>query len=227
MELIGNYHIINSVNYGKVLVNINDSCRFGNCYFVTGNKLTKKLSGIVDKNGNEIIPLDEMELKESFVDLEKENSCFGFKYKDSEILEYYHVKSYDEKAKLVLKTGRNDDIPIKISLVMANPNYWVFETITNSPQYAIYDYKRSKIVTQFFDELIFLKDDDLINNHAIYYSMDICNLFENSNGEVEPYVYTNLCGFLDKECNFSSQILETENAMLYDSYMYGPNTLSK
>ena len=224
MKILGNYHIINSTNYGKILVNINELSKFANVYFVMSRKRGQKIEGIVDKNGNEIIPFEKMELKESFINDNKTDVSFGFKYPDSEYLEYYHIKIKDNgKAKLVLKTSRNDETPLKISKVLSNPNYWIFETLTGKKQYAIYDYIEERFKTTFLDEIVFLEDKDLINNHAIYYEADIDVEFEDGTYET----YTSLCGFLDMDGNFSSQILETENEFVYDTYAYGPNTLSK
>ena len=221
MGIISNYHIIDTKNYGRVLINLEELSRFGNAYFVMSKKHGKTLSGIVDSSLKEIVPLEKMELVETFINPEETDACFGFKYPDSEYLEYYHVKSYDNKTKLVLKTSRHDSDPLKISPVYDIPKYWVFIKTTFPNEYAIYNYETTQFKTIFFDELTFLSDEEKINNHAIYYSFDIVNRFED-----KEEIFTSLCGFLDEECNFSSQILDTEHESFYEE-IYFKNTLSK
>lgn len=39
-------------------------------------------------------------------------------------------------------------------------------------------------------------------------------------------MYTSICGFFDKDGNFSSQILDVESGLLYSSYQLGINSCS-
>ena len=221
---------INTEKYGDIKVTLDSRNKFGNCYYVLSKK--KKLfsketeiSGIIDSSCNEIVPFDESILVETIISKDLKNYCFGFKYPDSEILEYYHIRCVDNYCTLVKKTNRTAELPLKVRMIKDNDDYWLFETVSNCPQYAIYDYKNARMATNFFNRLEFLDYDSPY--HMAYFEVDIFSNIERDEDEIETVNHTTLCGFLDDQCNLSSELLDTERRVVYNSYMYGPTTLDR
>ena len=226
MDFLFKQVIINSKKYGKVKAWIVRKSMYGNGYLVFTNKGKKALTGFITESGKEIIPLAEMQLTGMLIANKGRDICFEFQYPDSEILEYYHVKTLDNgKTKLAFKTDRHAEIPAFICTLENTEDYWAIQIGTQDPQYAIYDYKKAKQITTFFDEVCYQYEGG-DPSHCFYYGMAIETDIKQPNGTDTPHIHTSICGFLDENGNLSSQIYDTESHTLYSSYMYGPNTLS-
>lgn len=214
---------IETKNYGTVTIYLNDDeNKIGDGYFVTATKQEKELAGFVDYDGKEIIPLQEMELKEEFHNKDYHDICLGFQMLNCDMLDYYHVKKKEDgKYHLVLKTCHSDTSALTIQQIKGNDNFWLFKTSGGEKEEsAIYSLEQEKFVTDFFDVIDFNIDSNPYG-HAAYFCK---NLVSDLDGV--KIIYTSICGFFDKNGNFSSQILDVESGMLYDSYQLGGNSLS-
>jgi len=217
---------VSTEEYGNVKVYLEDSTnKIGNGYYVTATKNKKHLAGFVDIDGNEIIPLSEMELDEFFYTPKYKDICFGFKVPNNERLIYFHVKKQnDNKYKLVMSTDVFDGVPLSVIKVKEDPNFWIIKAIKKDVEYAVYSPEKARIITNFFDEISF--DLDANPYHYIYFCKYIYSDIENYDGKNDRVMHTSLCGFFDKNGDFSSQIFETEKELLYNSYGLGNNSLS-
>lgn len=214
---------IETKNYGTVTIYLNDEeNKIGDGYFVTATKHRKKLTGFVDYNGKEIIPLQEMELKEEFHSKDYHNICFGFQMPNCNVLEYYHVKKQnDGKYRWVLRTCYSDIPALTIQQVKENDDLCLFKTVGGeNEEYAIYSLEKEKIITNFFDVIDFNIGSNPYG-HVAYFFKNITGIYDD-----EEVVYTSICGFFDKDGNFSSQILDVESGLLYNSYQLGINSCS-
>ncbi|MBE6147550.1 MAG: hypothetical protein E7168_04380 [Firmicutes bacterium] len=223
-----------SEKYGNVSVYLEDNAnRYGNGYFVTTSKKGLKLSGFVDLNGKEIIPIDTHQLDEIFSSHNKKDICLAFKNDRDEINTYYHVQlqetgKYEGEYKIVLKTNPNDDVPLRLTASI-DEDFWFMEADRDDHiEYALYRPEDKKIITTFFDELMFLEEESPY--HYFYFCSDIYSYrpVDNPDGttEEEKVHFSSLVGFMDREGNFSSQLLDTEKELYYDSYQLGGNSLS-
>ena len=214
---------IETKNYGTVTIYLNDEeNKIGDGYFVTATKHGKKLAGFVDYTGKEIIPLQVMELKEEFHNKDYHDICFGFQMPNCNTLDYYHVKKQEDgKYRWVLKTCHSDIPALMIQQVKENDDFWLFKTVGGeNEEYAIYSLEKGKFITNFFDVIDFNIGSNPYG-HVAYFCKDITGIYDN-----EKVVYTSICGFFDKDGNFSSQILEVESGLLYNSYQLGNNSFS-
>ena len=119
---------INSNEYGKLTVYPDSKCSFGNMYFVTCTKYKKNLSGVISADGEEIIPMQEMELQELINTPTNSDFCLGFKCNGTDLLQYYHIKKNDKNGyRLVTKTSVDDEVPLQVRQVPNCDNYWIFE----------------------------------------------------------------------------------------------------
>lgn len=225
MDFINKLVTIDSQKYGKVKAWLyQGNCKHGNSYFVLTKKNSMVLSGVVDEEGNEIIPIDNMDLTGLVVADNGSDLCYEFMHHDSNQPETYHVKIYDnKKAKLVFKTDYKSEIPLSICMMEDTQDYWLIEMGTEHKKYAIYDYKNVKMISTFFDEINYLTDSPY---HSFYYSLNIESDIETYDGSKQLQTYSSLCGFLDEKGNLSSQIYDAEANKYYSSYLYGPDTLS-
>lgn len=213
--------------FGNVKVYLEDSAnKVGNGYYVTTIKNKKHLAGFVDIDGNEIIPLDEMELSEFFYTPSYQDICFGFKIPDTDILKYFHVKKQlNGNYKTVMATDPFDEVPLTIIRIKEDPNLWLFQAIKKDTEFAVYSPDKTKIITNFFDEISFNLDDNPY--HHIYFCKYIYSDIKLDEANTNRIIHTSLCGFFDKDGNFSSQVFETEMKVLYNSYGLGSDSLSR
>ena len=152
--------------------------------------------------------------------------CFEFKFPDSEVLEYYHIKTFKNgKVKLVFQTDRHEQIPVYMIPLEDTDNYWGLRAELDEPQFAVYDYKNAKQITAFLDEIRYQKEEG-DSSHYFYYGVAIETAITQPDGTTIPHIHSSICGFLDEKGNLSSQIYDTESNTFYNSYMYGPSTLS-
>lgn len=230
MKLVGNNNVlvvkIPTKDFGDVKVYLHDSTnKIGNGYYVTATKNKKHLAGFVDVYGNEIIPLKEMKLSEFFYTPSYQDICFGFKIPDTEVLEYYHVqKQQNGSYKIVMKTNPFDSVPLSVIRIKEDPYLWLFQAMKNDPEFAVYLPEKSKVITNFFDEISF--DLDINFHHYIYFCKYIYSDVKLDDERIKRIIHTSLCGYFDRNGNFSSQIFETEKKVLYNSYGLGSNSLS-
>lgn len=216
---------IESQNFGKLTVYLkDDKNKIGDGYLVTATKKEKHLTGFIDFQGKEIIPIQEMELEEMFHTAKYQDICFGFRIPDAKVLQYYHIKKKaDGNYKWILKTNPFDSVPIAIRKVAEHSNFWIFEAVKENPEYAIYSVDEARMLTNYLDEISFNLEENPYHHFAYFCKYIASNVEEDS----EEIIHTSLCGFIDQEGNFSSQILDTESETLYDSYSLGENSLSK
>ena len=225
MDFLFKKVIINSRKYGRVKAWIVRKSKYGNGYLVFTNKGRKMLTGFIDENGKEIIQLDNMELTGMLIANKGKDICFEFEFPDTNVPEYYHVKNFKNRSKLVFKTNRHEDVPVYICTLEDTDDYWALQAGLNEPQFAVYDYKKVKQITTFFDEVCYqVEEGD--PSHSFYYGLAIETDIKQPNGTTTPHIHSSICGFLDENGNLSSQIYDTESNTFYSSYMYGPNTLS-
>ena len=224
MEYLYKQIKVNSKKYGKVNTWLSRRAKYGDGYFTVTNKGNKVLSGLVDEFGNEIIPLDNMELTGLLIANKGNDVCFEFMHPNNEIPEYYHIKiDEDNKSKLVFKTDYNSEIPLFICSLDNTEDYWAIQMGIEDKKYAVYDYKENKMITTFLDEVRYQEDSP---NHYFYYGIAIETEITQPDGTKTPHIHSSLCGFLDGKGNLSSQIYDIESNQLYSSYQYGPDTLS-
>jgi len=226
MDFINIKKTINTKYYGKVKTWISRKCKRGNGYLVITIKDKKTLCGYIDLSFREVIPLQEMQLTGMLVNDNGKDICFEFEHFDNNVFEYYHVKNYDNGvSKLILNTRHSDDIPLAICTLDDTDDYWLLKTVCDTPQYAIYDYKKAKIISTFLDEIQY-QDYGGDPSHVFYYSLAVKSDVKQYDGKKVSIMHTNLCGFLNKDGNLSSQIYDTSANLLYNSYIYGPDTFS-
>lgn len=222
-------NVIETQNHGTVTVYMDDNARFGNAYFVTAAKNKVVLSGLVDREGKEIIPLEEMVLEECFYTDRKEDICFGFRLPECDTLKYYHVqRQKDNTYKLKISTNPLDQEPISIRPVKEDKNTWIFEkqTIGGEQEYAVYRPSDTRMLTCFFDELSFNLDNNPYGHFAY-----VCNYIqaeiEDDEGEITRVPLTTVSAFIDYEGNFTSQLLDIEEETLYNCYLVNGTSTSR
>lgn len=220
---------IETQKYGSVTVYLDDNTRFGNAYFVTATKNGIHLAGLIDEEGTEVIPLDEMTLDEFFYTKQKRDICFGFKIPEMDTLKYYHVqKQKDNTYKLKISTNPNDLEPISIRQVKEDNNTWVFDkqTVDGEHEYAIYRPSEVRMLTCFFDELNFDIPDNLYGHFAYVCNYIIAEV-ENDVGDIEKIPLTTICAFVDYNGDFSSQLLDVEDEDFYNCYLVEGTSTSR
>lgn len=221
---------IKSKKYGEIPIYLSEKTRIGDGYIAIINKDGKNLTGYVDYEGVEVIPFSEMNLDNYFFTKNYEDICFGFEVPDTEVLKYFHVKKKENHSyRLVMATKPDDEHPIIIHPIKEHLNIWTLEVITLE-QSAIYSPKEEKILTPFFDELSFDIDENPYGHFAyfcdyVYSERNYTN--DDGSKNVEKVNHTSVCGFLDKNGNFSSKLLETEGETYWDSYLFDntPNSI--
>jgi hypothetical protein len=222
MVKIGKYYAFNSSALGKIKLKLTKKKSIGNCVYIEGLYKGVSVSALLDKNFKEIIPFDAKVLDNYFASEDLSNVCLAYRYEDSDALEYNHVSLDNNTSELVFFTERFDETPLFVLEAEENKNYWIIGVQKDTPEYAVYDYRRKKIITGFFNEVRVL-DDYESDNHCIYFEKyiydDEDDYFKNK--------LSSVCGFLDDKGNFSSQVLDTGTQILYNSYNLGGNTLSK
>lgn len=217
--------------YGLVTISTDENLRFGNTYFVTAIKDKIHLAGLIDENGKEIIPLEEMTLSEFFYTEHKKDICFGFQVSDISPLKYYHLqKQKDSTYQLKIATNPLDQEPISIRQVREEKSLWVFDKQMEDGEheYAIYRPSEVRMITGFFDELNF----DIEKNPYGHFAY-VCNYIiaeiesEINEGEIEKVPLTTVCAFIDFDGNFSSQLLDVKDSQLYNCYLVDGTSTSK
>lgn len=223
-------NVIETKNYGLVTVYFDENLRFGDTYFVTAVKNKVHLAGLIDKEGNEVIPLEEMTLDEFFYTKHKNDICFGFKIADVDTLKYYHVqKQKNNTYKLKIATNPFDQEPISIRQIREDDNTWVFDKQAEDGEheYAVYRPSEVRIITCFFDELNFEEENPY--GHFAY----VCNYIiaeiesENDENKVDSVPLTTVSAFIDYDGDFSSQLLDVADNQLYNCYLMGGTSTSK
>lgn len=225
MDFILKKIFIDSKYYGKVKAWVARKSKYGNSYLVFTRSGKKNLTGLIDESGNEIIPLQEMEYTGIIIANYGKDYLFEFTFYDSNIPQYYHIKDDGNCSKLVMETGRFDDVPLIVTPMKDTDDYWLLETTIGEPQYAVYDYKNAKIITTFVDEVCY-QNDGGDPSHSFYFGYAITTRVKQPDGTNTAHIHTTLCGFLDKDGNLSSQLYDTESNQFYSSYEYGPDTLA-
>ena len=187
-----------------------------NGYLIHAIKKGRRLTGYIDIYENLIIDLDKMKFAYYMCTKSQNDVCLTFKLCNKNY-RAFHVKKRGNKQILVMKTNPAQSI-------CANPisevnDYWMLEYGDENIKYAIYDIRVCRVKTAVFDDIKVIRDNDI---HQFFFKKDLCGIID---GE-ELYV-TTLCGYLDKECMLSSNILDTElGSNAYSAYLY-KNTISK
>ena len=208
---------LNSKKYGKTIGFYNsDIDRLGNGYIVRAIKRGKMLSGYINSKNELIIDLEEMSFNNYFTTNLGKDMCLGF-ISSTGIDRYFHIRSTNNNMKLVMETDPND--PLIVSRLKGANDYWALSTVDDSKKVALYDYNLGIVTTSYLNHLEVINDD---SKHRFYYEKDVEGIYEGEN-----VIFTTLCGFMDGECNFSSDILDAESEnQVYDGNTY-KNTLTK
>ena len=217
---------LDTINYGKIKINVDRKNKIGNGYYVETIINDKKVSGYIDSNFNEVIELDEREIVEEFHTKGYTDICLKFKIEDKDDLECYHINNDDKKLRIVHVVGPYSET--KYEIVNSDDNdYWLLKRIYNEDEeFAVYDIKKRAAITTYFDNVEIIPENDN-PYHTIYYQKNIkTNIFYEDTCCFETITHTAICGFLDSEGNFSSQILDQEEEMFYSSIKLGDNTFS-
>ena len=221
--------IVNSKEYKKVKVYLTSDNKIGDLYYVTATKNKKVISAIIDKDGNEIIPFSENILDEIFYTDKLADICVGFKLIDSDIIKYYHLQKVDDKYRIVISTDPSSKEELFIRQVNEYKDYWVFEKHSvdkDSVKYAIYKPKERRLITTFFDELSFDLEDNPYGHFAYFANYISFDYVDPNTNQEEVIDYSTVCGFIDCNGYFSSQLLDVKEMNLYNSYEVGSSSIS-
>ncbi len=189
-------------------------------YLVTCQTKNQEIfSGIIDeKDKTERIPIDKWQLTTYFKTKDEKNICVAFQKDTKE--QYFHLQ-YQEKGEnyaLVTQTSLESAIPLSFSRVPKHDDYWIITLHTEEEKYALYHIQNHKIVSDFFDILDFEEENA---PHYAYF----CQNLEAKPAYDEPAVkFTTLIGFLNKEAQFSSYILDSTRVDS-DKKFYSPEKL--
>ena len=217
---------LDTINYGKIKINVDRKNKIGNGYYVETTINDKKVAGYIDSNYNEIVELDERELVEEFHTKGYYDICLKFKIEDKDDLECYHINNDDKKLKVVHVVGPYSENKYEI-INADDKDYWLLKRIYNDDEeYAVYDIHKRAPITSYFDVIEIITEDEN-PYHTIFYQRNIkTNIFYEESCCFENITHTAICGFLDSEGNFSSQILDQEEEMFYSTNNLGGNTFS-
>ena len=181
------------------------------------------LSGIIDKNGIEKVPLKKWQLTVFFATKDGRDFCVAFGNPPRDNDQYFHFQYNEQidKFDLVTMTTPKKDMPfISFSRKPHHDDYWIITTQFPEEQkekYALYRVKEKKIVTDYFDILDF-EDDE--SKHYAYFCQELAIKPEKE----ERVKLTTLIGFLDEQARFSSYILDVTR-LDSDKKLYSPKKL--
>lgn len=216
---------LNTKKYGNIDVFIDRKNKIGNGYIVDTMIGKKYISGYIDLDFNEIIELNEKRFVDYFGNQNNEDICLKYKVKGEKNLECYHITKKEKSSKITYITGPYSEKTYNI-INTSNPNYWLFETVSGDSMYAVYDIKKKKLITSFFDLIEFVEPDDSIY-HTIFYQKTIkSDMIDEETGYTDTIIHTSLCGFLASDGSFSSDILDQEEEIYYPVFDKGINTFS-
>ena len=216
---------INTKLYGDVNVYLDRKNMICNGYHVSTIMNNTEISGLVDKNGKEVINLGTHKVELFHETKDKKHAFLGYKMQGYDNLCYYVVKaSNDGLCNVVGRLSPNNKPPLEFLAIKNNDKYWIVSTIENTPSFMLYDIEKNKQVSIAFDELVSLDREKRIE-HRFYYSLDINSTVDEGNTKT-LVTHSSLCGFLDDDANLSSDILDTESMKIYSAKMFGPNTKS-
>ncbi len=216
--------VISSHKYGVITTLVSEENKIGNGYFILLRRAHATISGYVDVDGNEIISLDEMFLRELICTKDYQELCFGFEFPNVKYLKYYHVTNQHDSQVVFFSTNPNDPKPLLIHPIDQEDSLWFLEianTVELENKYALYAPKIHKIITPFFSDL------ELVEENSFSHFAFFCSNIYTTNENQQEIFLTSLCGFINREGFFSSQILDTTSLELYSSCFLGDNPLSK
>lgn len=217
---------LDTINYGKIKINVDRKNKIGSGYYVETTINNEKISGYIDSNYKEIIILSDKELVEEFHTKGYKDICLKFKIEGEDDLECYHINNENNNTKIVHVVGPYSEN--KYEIIDANDkDYWLFKRFNNEEEeFAVYDIKKRSQITSYFD-IIELITENENPYHTIYYQKNIkTNIFYEESNCFQILTHAAICGFLDSEGKFSSQILDQEEEMFYATNNLGENTLS-
>ena len=227
--------VVKSKQYGNITVSISNDNKIGSNYYVMSDKEDIEISALIDGDGNEIIPFSKAVLEDYFTANNGNDICLAFKIDGIEDLKYYHFQKLNGKHELVRSTDPYVELPLSIIRIKEYPDYWLLCKTCDEiecQEYAIYDPKLKTTITSFFHELNFNVDSNSYG-HFVYFCKYIYSIVEDEIADdYEVLNHTSLCGFMDINGNFSSQLLDTEGlnndsgGTLYNSYFVGGNSIS-
>ncbi len=213
-----------SEKYGIIAVSVSRENKIGQGFLVSEKRNHTTICGYIDLEGKEIIPVEEMILKELFFTSDYQEICFGFELPYIKNLKYYHVTNNQDSTRVIFSTNPNDSKPLTISKIEKEDSLWYLEiknTTELENKYALYHAREHRMITPFFADLELVEENDF-SHFAYFYS----NIYTTNEEEKELY-FTSLCGFINQEGFFSSQILDTTSLELYPSYFLGDTPNSK
>ena len=209
------FKLVKSNTIGKTIVFYHKYySKIDNGYVVKTLKRGHILSGFIDLFGDVIIDFDIMDISNYFYANNFEDIGILFSY-PNDTNKFYHLRKDNNSYKVVFET--DNDKKLIVNKIEHNPNNWLIVTNEDLPQLMLYDVRKAKIISTTFDNLEVVNDNPI---HKYYYEKILYT------DDLEEAYLTTLCGFLDKDGNFSSDILDMESDnLLYDGKIF-KNTLS-
>lgn len=198
--------IINKIYIGKSL---------SNGFIYSLKKNDSIYQGFCDVNKNIIIEPKKMTYYDSFSSHHDKDICLIFKIDNMDEYEYYHIQKNNHNYNILFDIKSNDINPFKVSKINNNDAYWMFSISKPKNSYALYNVKNNEVITAFLD-LIEIK-----NSNKIYYEKDILSYYKD-----KKIYHTTISGYLDKNGNYKSSILDKNSGLLYDTLYLGNNTNS-
>ena len=221
--MVGSVVVQNKV-YGNIITYPDEKSMIGDLFFVVGKYQNRNLAGVIDKDGNEVIQLDDMKLISCFCTKDNNDYCLSFKRNNSDYLDFYHIRKDDNNKTRVVCYVTDAFKTTLIEIVNNRDNYLVFKN--DDQEEAVYSIKKNRLITDFLSKVEFT-DEGESNYHTIFFEKDIFI------DVIDTLSYaTTLCGFMDSDGNFSSDIVDLgptfeKEMTVYNSISFGGSTLDK
>ena len=207
---------LNSEKYGSIIAfydKKND--RLSNGYIVRSVKKFKMLSGYMDLNKKLIIDFDEMADNNYFYSNGGRDLCLAYMMENG-IDRYFHIRNTGKSYKLVMMT--DPESPLIVTPIKDDENHWILSTISEDPKFVLYNYNIGKVVTSYLDHVEIIKDGGI---NKYYFEKNLKATYED-----DDIFVTTLCGFLNKDAQFSSDFLDTDSEGIVHEAVVYRNTLS-
>lgn len=169
----------------------------------------KKYYGVVDGNGNLLVPITGVPIIEVFATKDRKDYCFT-RQNGEEDFESFHVqKSSDGKFHLKADITGNEVTKCRM-IGTVKDNYWFIESITDGiTEVCLYDVKKAKITTPLFTEISFEEEDSRV---LAYVEKEI---YADIDGE-RVYL-TSLLSFVDYDGDFVAPLYDPEIDLFYEA----------
>ena len=204
---------LKSKKYGIVTIQINPlTDGLGDGYIVGFKRNNKIFTGYADQNKKVIIDFKRMAYDYHHVN--GDDMLIAFRCPNGND-RFYHLRKNNNSYEIV-----NIIRPkIKTQIVSVNnvDSYWLVKTNTSNKVYGLYSIEDGYVIIDGLSDLKPITDNP---NHSFYYEKKLYTIDPVS--KRKTYV-TTICGYLDKECHFSSDILDMNSEGLLYSGAYANN----